>query len=137
MIDELNDAVAKAGSTWINLRNTDDPMLDITVTDFERREKQFEGAPVLSRKTGKPRIEWVFTGTTPDGDTVRSSLNESAQQAVREALKKAEAQADLGDRLQLRVKDNPPDERSQAVYTAKWTKAAKPIDIGDDDDLFA
>jgi hypothetical protein len=137
MIDELNDAVAMAGSTWINLRNVDDDPLDITVTDFVKRDKMFEGAPVLSRKTGKPRTEWVFTGTTPDGDTVRCSLNESAQSAVRDALKKADAKAEIGDRLQLKVKANPPDERSQATYAAKWTKGTKPIDIDqDDDDLF-
>lgn len=135
MIDELNDAVAMAGSTWINLRNVDDDPLDITVTDFVKRPKMFDGAPVLSRK-GNPRTEWVFTGTTPEGDTVRTSLNESAQRAVLDGLRKANAKAEIGDRLQLKVKEDPPDDRSQATYAAKWTKGAKPIDIDTDEDLF-
>lgn len=134
MIDELNDEVRKAGSSWITLRTIDDPALDITVTEFEKRPKMFDGAPVLSRK-GNQRIEWVITGTTPEGDTVRISLNESAQHAVRDHLHANKITAEIGDRLQLKVKDNPPDERSQATYAAKWTKQAKPLDI-DDDDLF-
>ena len=135
MIDDLNDELTKSGAMWVNLRKKEDGALNITVTDFEKREKQFEGQPVLSRKSGRPRIEWVFTGTTDEGDTVRCSLNESAQQAVRDALSAADCQAEIGDRLQLAVKEDPADERSQATYKAKWTKQAKPIDT-DDDDLF-
>ena len=136
MIDDLNDALTSISSEWVNLRRTSDDPLDITVTNFEKRQKMFDGAPVLSRK-GNPRTEWVFTGQTPEGDTVRTSLNESAQRAVLDALRKADCKAEIGDRLQLKVKEDPADERSQAVYTAKWTKQAKPIDINsDDDDLF-
>ena len=57
MLDQLNTAAASLGGQWRKLRTTDDGVIEGTVLAFEEREKTFEGAPVLNRKTGAPRKE--------------------------------------------------------------------------------
>lgn len=139
MLDQLNDAAASIGGTWVRLRSTDDPPVEGEVIDFEVRPKTFEGAPVLSRKTGQQRSEWVFTLRVPgQEEAVKLSLNEAGQRAVAKALKDANAKAKAGDTLKIRVKENAPDSTSQATYQARWTVGAASLDVpvpaaGDDD----
>lgn len=149
-LSELNDAAARSGGTWVNLKLKGDKIRGRMV-DFENRPKTFEGEPVLSRKTGKQRYEFVFTLETddtdgPDDDGIRKvSLNESAQRAVLKALKDAGAEAVIGGYWEIAVAADPKDSTSQAEFAARYTPPAKTVDMSvpaaaddpaDLDDLF-
>ena len=140
MLDQLNTAAASLGGQWRKLRATDDGVIEGTVLAFEEREKTFEGAPVLNRKTGAPRKEWVFTlAVAGEDDPVKVSLNESGQRAVAAALREAGAKAKEGDTLKIGVKVNAASDREQPEYQARWTPAAAPLDVptgADDSDPF-
>lgn len=127
-LDDLNQAAASMGGEWAKLRTTDDPPIEGKVVAFEVRDKTFEGAVVTNRKTGQPRQEWVFTLDTGNGEHTKVSLNESAQRAVSAALKEAGATAKVGDTLKIGVAENPPSDREQATYRARWTSA--PASLG-------
>jgi hypothetical protein len=114
MLDQLNEAAASLSGTWVKLRTTDDPPVEGKVLDFEDRAKTFEGAPVLSRKSGTQRREWVFTIDAGGDDPVKLSLNEAGQRAVAAALREAGSKAVAAD---------PPGDREQATYKARWTPA--------------
>jgi hypothetical protein len=136
-LDDLDNAAASLGGNWVKLRTTDDPPVVGKVLAFEVRPKTFEGQPVLSRKSGQQRNEWVFTLDAGDGgDPIKLSLNEAGQRAVSEALRKANAKPKVGDTLKIRVHVNPEDSRSQATYAAAWEVGAEVIDVpaaGDDE----
>jgi hypothetical protein len=135
MLNDLADAAASIGGSWVKLRTTDDPPVEGKVVAFEARPKTFEGAPVLNRKTGAQRTEWVFTLDTGGEDHVKVSLNESAQRAVADALRTAGVTAPkAGDTLKIGVKADPASDREQATYQAKWTVGAAPLDIPSSDD---
>ena len=140
MLDQLNTAAASLGGQWRKLRTTDDGVIEGTVLAFEEREKTFEGAPVLNRKTGAPRKEWVFTlAVAGEDDPVKVSLNESGQRAVAAALREAGAKAKEGDTLKIGVKTNAASDREQPEYQARWTPGAAPLDVptgADDSDPF-
>lgn len=130
MLDELATAAASLGGSWAKLRTTDDPPVEGRVLSFENRPKTFEGAPVLNRKTGAPRVEWVFTLDCGDEDPVKVSLNESAQRAVSAALRAANCtNPKAGDTLKIGVKSNPANDREQAEYQARWTVGAASLDM--------
>lgn len=133
-LDELDQAAASMGGNWAKLRTTDDPPVEGRVLAFEQRAKQFEGTPVLNRKTGAPRYEWVFTLDTGDEEPTKVSLNESAQRAVAAALKQAGAKPTVGDTLKIGVRANPASDREQAEYQARWTKNAAPLNVPTSDD---
>lgn len=139
MIDELNDEAARIGGEWVKLRSTEDPPIEGKVLDFESRPKTYEGAPVLSRKSGAQRTEWVFTLDVGNEEPVKLSLNESGQRAVAAALRDAKAKATRGDVLKLAIAENAPDDRSQHVYRAKWTvsKDTLPVPAASSDELEA
>jgi len=130
MLDDLNRDVASSGGTWVKLNRVEHGTLTGIVVDVETRDKTFEGAVVLSRKTGKPRQERVFTLITelrdPDIDDDKGlrkfSANEGAYFAVLDALKTAKATAEIGDTLAIKVTKDPETSTSQADYAAKWTK---------------
>lgn len=139
-IDALNEAVASSGGTWVKLRNTDDPAVEGTIVSFESRDKRNpDGDIVASRKTGKPRTEWVFTLQTADrdgedDDGIRKlSCNESMQRAIRDAIKASGKQAEEGGTLKIGVKANPEDSYSQADYQARYTPPAAKVDLPDED----
>ena len=134
MLDELVNAAAGIGGNWAKLRTTDDPPIEGKVLAFEDRPKTFEGAPVLNRKSGAPRREWVFTIDTGDDEPVKVSLNESGQRAIAAALREANAKPNVGDTLKIGVKANPPSDREQAEYQARWTPASPALSIPDGDD---
>ena len=121
-LDELSQAADSIGGSWAKLRTTDDPPLEGRVIAFEQRPKSFEGQPVLNRKTGAPRYEWVFTLDTGEEEPTKVSLNESAQRAVANALREAGAKPDVGDTLKIGVRANPATDREQAEYQARWQK---------------
>jgi len=130
MLDELANAAASLGGSWAKLRTTDDPSVEGKVLGFENRPKTFEGAPVLNRKTGAPRMEWVFTLDCGGEDPVKVSLNESAQRAVSAALRAANCTAPkAGDTLKIGVKSNPANDREQAEYQARWSVGAASLDV--------
>ena len=68
MLDDLNRVVASSGGGWFKLNRIEHGTLKGIVVDVETREKTFEGSVVLSRKTGKPRQERVFTLITDQRD---------------------------------------------------------------------
>lgn len=128
-LDNLNQAAAELSGEWVKLVSTDDPTIDGTVLAFEVRPKTFEGEPVLSRKSGQQRTEWVFTLDTGAETAVKVSLNESGQRAVSKALTAAGCPASVGDRLEIRVSENQPDPRSQATYVARWTAVPAALNV--------
>lgn len=147
-LSELNDAAARSGGQWVKLAQRGD-VLQGAILDFENRPKTFEGQPVLSRKSGEQRYEFVFTLQTedtegPEDDGVRKvALNEAAQRAVLKAIKDAGVDAENGGHLLIAVVEDPPNDKAQAVYRAKYTPPAKKIAVptegaGDTDldDLF-
>ena len=134
-LSELNDAAARSGGTWVSLKTQGDKIRGRMV-DFENRPKTFEGEPVLSRKTGKQRYEFVFTLETddtdgPDDDGIRKvSLNEAGQRAVLKALRDAGAEAAIGGYWEIAVTADPPNSKSQAEFAARYTAPAKTVDMG-------
>lgn len=132
-MDDLNTAVAEVGGNWRNLRTKADGALEGKVIAFDKRHKTFEGEVVLNRKTKEPRWEWVFTlEVDGEADPVKYSANESAQRAIADAIRKSGNKAAIGDTLKIGVIEDPEDDRSQARYGAKWTKARQAIDVDDD-----
>lgn len=135
MLDQLHTAAASLGGNWRKLRTTDDGVIEGKVLAFEDREKSFEGAVVLNRKTGKPRREWVFTlEVAGEDEPVKIALNESGQRAVAAALREAGVKPAEGDTLKIAVKTNPPSDREQAEYQARWTPAAPALGVPSEDD---
>lgn len=130
MLDELNRDVASSGGGWFKLNRIEHGTLKGIVVDVETREKTFEGSVVLSRKTGKPRQERVFTLITDQRDPEvdddkgirKFSANEGAYFAILDALKEAKATAEVGDTLAIKVVKDPETTTSQADYKAQWTK---------------
>lgn len=139
-LDDLNHAVASRGGRWIKLRDTDDPKVDGEILDFEQREKtDLDGNVVIGKKSGKPRIEWLFTlkvddREDDDDDGIRKlPANESMQTAIAKAIKESGEKAEVGGRLQVAVSGNPADKFSQADYVAKYTPPAIAVPA---DDIF-
>lgn len=134
MLDQLNDAAASLGGQWVKCKDLGD-VIEGVVLDFEIRGKTFEGQPVLSRKSGEQRKEWVFTiqtddRTDADDDGVRKfSANESAQRAIAAAIKEAGSPAKKGDRVKLGVSKAAASTTEQAEYKARWTTAAEELSI--------
>jgi len=115
MLNELNQDLASSGGAWVKLNRKAHGTLKGIVVDVETREKTFEGAVVLSRKTGKPRQERVFTLITDQRDPEvdddkgirKFSANEGAYFAILDALKEAKATAEIGDTLAIKVIKDP------------------------------
>lgn len=127
MFDDINEAIEKAGGTYVKLNRQEHGTLEGVIIDAEVRGKTFEGSPVLSGKTGKQRQEWLFTLQTEyrddeNDDGVRKfAANESAQYAIREAVKAAGGRLETGGTLKIAIKTDPKTTREQAEYQAKYT----------------
>lgn len=139
-LDDLNQAVATRGGRWIKIRTTDDPKIDGEILEFEQRDKtDLDGNVVVGKKSGKPRIEWLFTlkvdeREDDDDDGIRKvPANESMQGAIAKAIKESGHQAEVGGRLQIAVAKNPEDDYSQADYVARYTPPALAVPT---DDIF-
>ncbi len=132
MLDQLNEDAQRSGGQWVKLHATGDTISGVLL-DAEKRGKTFEGAPVLSRKSGEQRIEYVLTIQTDerdpnidDDDGVRKvSANESMQRAVFDAIKKSGGKATPGCRIAIQVAEAAASTTEQARYTA----AIKPGEI--------
>jgi hypothetical protein len=134
---DINDAAGAIGGEWIKLTRKEHGSVEGRVVAFDQRPMTFEGAPVLNRKTGQPRTEWVFTLRTDSGEVVKLSLKESAQRAVAEAIKASGRPANAtGDRLKIAVTADPASEREQATYQARWTQDESPLGAVDDEEPF-
>jgi hypothetical protein len=135
--DALNEAISRGGGTWVNLREKGD-RIEGTIVDFEERTKTYEGEPVLSRKTGKPRIEWVFTLQTgesdgADDDGIRKvALDEWGREEFKAAVKRSGSRAEAGGTLVLAIVENrdKPTDSAQQHLRAKYTPS---LGIPDDD----
>ena len=140
--DALNEAIARGGGTWVNLKAKGD-RIEGTIIDFKERPKTFEGEPVLSRKTGKPRFEWVFTLQTgesdgPDDDGVRKvALDEWGRGEFKDAVKKSGAVAEAGGLLVLAIVEDrkSPTDSVQQHLRARYTPPAKSLGIPAEDDF--
>lgn len=146
MLDEINQQIATAGGKWVNLRRKTDGILEGTIVNVDQRQKTFEGAVVLSRKTGQPRIEWVFTLQTDlsdgggDDDGLRKfGAVESAQRAITAAVNDTPMRKlAIGGKLKIAVTEDPASDRDQAQYKARYeppavetARAADPFDSDD------
>lgn len=120
MLDDINREAASIGGTWVKLQSKADGVLEGTVVNAEVRGMTFEGDPVLNRKTGEQRREWVLA-LVVNGETVKVSLKEAAQRAIATALSEANSKLAEGGTLKIAVTADPPDTRSQATYKAKYT----------------
>lgn len=136
-LEALNEAVAAAGGTWAKLVSADDPPVEGRILEFEKRERRTpKGEVVLSKKTGKARIEWVFTLQTDerdgeDDDGIRKlSCNESMQRAIRDAIQASGKAAEEGGVLKVGFVGRE-DEYSQADYQARYTPPTIDTSIGD------
>lgn len=135
-LSELNEAVRSAGGAWVALKEKGDKVRG-TIVDFEQREATFEGQVIVSRKTGKPRYEWVFVVTVPDEDLTgpeddglrKFSLREAGQRAVIKALKKADCEAEIGGFLQIAVVADKESSTSQPEFGASYGAPSKPLNL--------
>ena len=141
-LDELAEAAASLGGSWVKLQKKADGAIEGKVVAFEKRNRTDpEGNVVYKRGTQTPRIEWRFTLEVdpelregPDDDGIRKlAANESMQWAIAAAIKEAGGTPNIGDRLKVGVREDPKDSFSQATYQARWTKAAPAIDLSDDE----
>lgn len=142
MLDELNEAAEQLGGRWVKINSKADGVLEGNIIAFEKREKFFEGKPVYRRGSIIPRYEWVFTlkvdgRDDEDDDGVRKfSANESCQRAIAAAIRESGQKAEEGGRLKIGVTEDPPSDRAQAVYRAKYTPPEpKPATL-DADEVF-
>jgi hypothetical protein len=133
-VTDINTAAETLAGNWAKLNRKEHGTIEGRVISFETRPMTFEGAPVLNRKTGAPRIEWVFAVLQDDGETVKFSLKEAGQRAIADAIKASGQPAKNGDRLKIAVTHDPATEREQATYQARWTSDATPLNIPADDD---
>lgn len=134
-LDGLNDAVSKLGGKWVKCATKADGIIKGVIVAFEQRAKTFEGKVVNNRTTGEPRQEWVFTLQTEDREDAEDdglrklSCNESAQRAVATAIRASGKGAEEGGELLLTVTEDPPTDRDQAVYQARYTPPAKALGV--------
>lgn len=133
MLDDLKHEIDSSRGRWVKLADKGDT-IEGTVLAFEIRPMTFEGAPVLSRRSGEQRKEWLFTLQTnmrddDDDDGIRKvPLKEAAQRAVRDAITEAKVAAPkAGDRLKIAVIADRETPTSQPSFRAKWT-IGDPID---------
>ena len=129
---DINQAAETMSGEWVKLTRREHGTIEGRVVNFEARPMTFEGAPVLNRKTGTPRTEWVFTVFADDGETVKFCLKESGQRAVAAAIKEAGTEAKNGDRIKIAVAADPETDTSQPTYQVRWTPDATPLDIPTD-----
>lgn len=126
---DINTAAQALSGEWVKLTRRDHGSVEGRVVSFETRPMTFEGAPVLNRKTGQQRTEWVLAVLTDGGETVKLSLKEAGQRAISEAIKAAGGDAKTGDRLKIAVKDDPANDREQPTYQARWTPDSTPLAV--------
>lgn len=139
MLDTINDKIASTGGSWVKLKSKADGTVEGEILDVEERERTDpEGNVVLSRKTGKPRIEWVVTLRVPETDrdpsnpdddgTRKLALNESGRFAFTDAVKAAGTKVEVGGTLKFGVKEDRESEYKQPTYQARYTPPAKQVD---------
>lgn len=121
MFDELNQEISKSGGTYVKLNRKEHGVLEGVILDAEVRDKTYEGQVIVSRKSGKPRKEWLFTLDTGGEEPVKFAANEGAQFAIRQAVKDAGGKLEKGGILKVGVKTDPASTTEQAEYQAKYT----------------
>lgn len=126
---DINEAAQAMTGTWQKLTRKADGVIKGRVISFEQRPMTFEGSPVLSRKTGAQRTEWVLAVQDDDNQVIKFSLKESGQRAVSEAIKASGKPAKNGDVLTIAVKTDPAKDTEQPVYKATWEADNTPLDI--------
>jgi hypothetical protein len=140
--DNIIDTAYRSGGRWLKLTEVGDKITGDLLDIEEREKRDLDGNIVLGKKSGTPRTEWVVTIQTDDvnvdDDGVRKfSANESAQKAIKEAIKRAgikSSDALNNAKFAIQLVAAAPDKFSQGGYTAQIKpNTTKPISI---DDLF-
>jgi hypothetical protein len=128
-MSDINTAAETLTGDWVKLTRKEHGAIEGRVIAFETRPMTFEGDPVLNRKTGQQRTEWVLAVLTDNDETLKFSLKEAGQRAIAEAIKQTGQPAKNGDRIKIAVKDDPPTEREQPTYQVRWTPDTAPLDM--------
>lgn len=129
-IADFNSYAANAGGKWVSLKEHGDRIVGELI-DTEERTKTWEGKPVLSQKSGKPRTEIIVTikvddRTDDEDDGIRKvAANESMQRALIAAAKKTPFVA--GGKLAIECTAPAPTSTSQATYGAAFKAPAKDL----------
>ena len=140
----INLPAPSAGGKFVKL-NAQGAKITGTILDIEERVKTFEGAPVLSRKTGKPRIEHLLKLATDERDDDFESdegvrlipLNEFQWEDFLKAHVKAGSPADV-EGWTITVKCATPRAKptESDTYAFKFGDAPKKVVAIDDDEPF-
>lgn len=136
-LDDFYSDAQNRGGRWIKLQNPGDVVRGEIVDLDIRDRRDIDGNVVLSRKTNKPRKEYVLTFRIDeaereggDDDGLRKmSLNESGQTAFVTAYKAAGGGDIAGARFAIQMTQAAPDKMSQASYAASIKKGAKPVTL--------
>lgn len=128
----INQDIESGGGKFVKLRDSGDAVIG-ELLGIDERQKMWEGAPVLSRKTGEPRKEWVITLRTelsegPDDDGIRKiAANEGLQIAIKNHMRETKAlfPDGWGGRLAIGVKVGAPNATSQVEeWSVRYTPPA-------------
>ncbi len=97
LVDTLNQAIDRpVGGTWLKLRETGQSIVGELI-EITERGKTYDGAPVLSRRTGEQRLEWVIKlkvdqpdPQITDDDCIRNiAAGETLQWAITDYMRDA------------------------------------------------
>lgn len=132
LASSINQDIESGGGKFVKLRDTGDAVVG-ELLGIDERIKMWEGAPVLSRKSGEPRKEWVITLRTdlsegPDDDGVRKvAANEGLQIAIKTHMRESKQlfPDQFGGRLAIGVKVGAPTTTSQVEeWSVRYTPPA-------------
>lgn len=116
--DDVNREIASSGGGWFKLTKKAHGVLKGKIVNVKVRDKEYQGKPVKSAKSGEVRKEWIFTLTDPEGNTVNWAAVESAQFAIRGALNGRKLEP--GGFLQIAVVEDSVQGTKSAEYKAKY-----------------
>lgn len=134
--DSINNQVDRGRGQWVTLAETGDVIVG-TLLDIEEIGKEFEGVPVLAKKSGKQRIEWVITLEVDERDDADDTgirkvrANEGVQIAIKDFLRDNNVRfpATWGGKLAIGVKKGKPAPTSPVEeWSVRYTPPS-PADL--------
>lgn len=114
LIDKIN--ASGDPDEWRKLASEGEKIMG-TLLDISERARCYDGVPVVSRSTGRPRTEWVAVIRESAGRTVKVAANESMQEAFRVAVDQG-GLLSIGCELSIEVTVAAPD-MGQAKYAVR------------------